>query len=99
MGDAMNLSVGDITEHLESIGQLIIALGSLGLFGKIWQGVGLLKNIELEVRSIQTRISTVDFRITTVDKFMSESQRDREGLHIAVEALERRIDTLEDREG
>jgi hypothetical protein len=95
----MNLSVGDITGHLESIGQLIIALGSLGLFGKIWQGVGLLKNIELEVRSIQTRISTVDFRITTVEKFMSESQRDREGLHIAIEALERRVATLEDREG
>ena len=105
------MSLNDVPSQLESIVQLIVALGSLGLFGKIWQGVGLLKTIELDVRNIRSDLSTMDTKMTGVEMFMSASQRDREGIRMQLEnhkqriaALEsndheRRLTTLEGREG
>jgi len=89
------VNLPDVSDQIESIGQLIITLGSLGLFGKIWQGVGLLKNIELEVRNIQNQITAVDSRMTGVEEFMLHVRRDREILNIRIEDHERRITTLE----
>jgi hypothetical protein len=108
-GSSMNLN--DIQANIEAIGQLIVALGSLGLFGKIWQGVGLLKTIELDVRNIRSDLSTMDTKMTGVEAFMHSTRIDREKIQLHLdnhkeriaalesERNERRLTTLEGREG
>ena len=91
------MNLGDIQANIEAIGQIIVALGSLGLFGKIWQGVDLLKSIEVDVRGIKKDLDKVDIRMTSVEAFMRESKTDRESLWLRSEEHTRRLDSHDSR--
>lgn len=66
---------------------------------KVTEGVAILTKIDLKVDHIDQRLKEVKSEMVEVQTFMSSSQRDRAELRLKVEDHERRLTTLEGREG
>ena len=66
---------------------------------KVTEGVAILTKIDLKVDNIEHKMREVKTEMVEVQAFMNSSQRDRTELHVRVEDHERRLTTLEGREG
>ncbi len=66
---------------------------------KITEGVSILTKIDLKVDHIDQRLKEVKSEMVEVQAFMNSSSRERAELQIRVEDHERRLTTLEGREG
>jgi hypothetical protein len=66
---------------------------------KVTEGVAILTKIDLKVDNIEHKMREVKTEMVEVQAFMNASARDRTELHVRVENHERRLTTLEGREG
>lgn len=66
---------------------------------KVTEGVAILTKIDLKVDNIEHKMQEVKTEMVEVQAFMNASSRDRTQLHLRVEDHERRLTTLEGREG
>jgi hypothetical protein len=66
---------------------------------KVSEGVAILTKIDIKVDHIDQKLKEVKSEMVEVQAFMSTSSRDRTELHVRVEDHERRLTTLEGREG
>jgi hypothetical protein len=66
---------------------------------KVTEGVAILTKIDLKVDNIEHKMREVKAEMVEVQAFMNSSARDRTELHVRIEDHERRLTTLEGREG
>ena len=66
---------------------------------KVTEGVAILTKIDIKVDNIEHKIREVKSEMVEVQAFMNTSLRDRTQLHDKIESHERRLATLEGREG
>lgn len=66
---------------------------------KVTEGVAILTKIDLKVDNIEHKMQEVKSEMVEVQAFMNASSRDRTQLHVRIEDHERRLTTLEGREG
>jgi hypothetical protein len=91
--------VGRAIKKTTKAGSLILTdLATEGV-KKVTEGVAILTKIDLKVDHIDQRMKEVKTEMVEVQAFMTSSARDRTELHVRVEDHERRLTTLEGREG
>jgi hypothetical protein len=66
---------------------------------KVTEGVAILTKIDVKVDNIEHKMREVKAEMVEVQAFMNSSARDRTELHVRIEDHERRLTTLEGREG
>lgn len=77
---------------------ILTALAAEGV-KKVTEGVAILTKINLKVDNIEHKMREVKTEMSEVQEFINTSVRDRTQLHVRMEDHERRITTLEGREG
>jgi hypothetical protein len=66
---------------------------------KVTEGVAILTKIDLKVDNIEHKMHEVKSEMVEVQAFMNTTARDSSKLHVRIEDHERRLTTLEGREG